>query len=155
MIGIFEGLTNGYAQGLFLFNNAPSHQNCAPNALSACLMVKGASCFILLIRYAYSPRPLAPKKGGHMATAACACVTVPSPMDDHSLFFTSQNTTLPCQAGSRVWKLLFMNMGCGQKQACVLSARISSAPPTTWIAAAGASYTSSPISLVRSPSLKS
>jgi hypothetical protein len=63
MIGIFEGLTNGYAQGLFLFDNMPSHQKCAPNALSARLMVKGVLCFILLICYAYSPRPLAPKKG--------------------------------------------------------------------------------------------
>ena len=34
-IDIFEGLTKGWAQGLFLFDNAPSHQKHADNALSA------------------------------------------------------------------------------------------------------------------------
>ena len=42
-IDIIEGLTNGYAQGLFLFDNAPSHQKRADDVLSARLMVKGAS----------------------------------------------------------------------------------------------------------------
>ena len=41
-IDIFEGLTKGNAQGLFLFDNAPSHQKCAPDAISARKMVKGA-----------------------------------------------------------------------------------------------------------------
>lgn len=45
-IDIFDGLTHGYAQALFLFDNAPSHQKRADNALSARLMVKGVSCFI-------------------------------------------------------------------------------------------------------------
>ena len=40
-IDIFEGLTKGWAQGLFLFDNAPSHQKCAPDAISARHMVKG------------------------------------------------------------------------------------------------------------------
>jgi hypothetical protein len=57
MIGIFEGLTNGYAQGLFLFNNAPSHQKHAPNALSTHLMVKGVLFLILPIHHSYSPGP--------------------------------------------------------------------------------------------------
>jgi hypothetical protein len=42
-IDIFEGLTKGWAQGLFLFDNAPSHQKRAPDAISARSMVKGAS----------------------------------------------------------------------------------------------------------------
>jgi hypothetical protein len=41
-IDIFEGLTKGWAQGLFLFDNAPSHQKRAPDAISARKMVKGA-----------------------------------------------------------------------------------------------------------------
>ena len=42
-IDIFEGLTNGWAQGLFVFDNAPSHQSDAPDAISAAgNMVKGA-----------------------------------------------------------------------------------------------------------------
>ena len=40
-IDIFEELTKGYAQGLFLFNNAPSYQKQAPDAISAWKMVKG------------------------------------------------------------------------------------------------------------------
>ena len=46
-IDIFEGCTKGWAQGLFLFDNAPSHQKHAPDALSARNMVKGVStsCF--------------------------------------------------------------------------------------------------------------
>ena len=33
-IDIFEGKTNGFATGLFLFDNAPSHQKRAQDALS-------------------------------------------------------------------------------------------------------------------------
>src|SRR6266699_6962338 len=39
-IDIFEGKTNGFATGLFLFDNAPSHQKRAPDALSARKMPK-------------------------------------------------------------------------------------------------------------------
>ena len=34
-IDVFEQRTNGFATGLFIFDNAPSHQKRAPNALSA------------------------------------------------------------------------------------------------------------------------
>ena len=44
-IDIFEGKTKGYSQGLFLFDNAPSHQKRAPNALSARRMVKSIPSF--------------------------------------------------------------------------------------------------------------
>ena len=40
-INIFEGKTDGRATGLFLFDNAPSHQKRAPDALSAQKMIKG------------------------------------------------------------------------------------------------------------------
>jgi hypothetical protein len=39
-IDIFEGKTNGFATGLFLFDNTPSHQKGAPDALSARKMPK-------------------------------------------------------------------------------------------------------------------
>jgi hypothetical protein len=39
-IDIFEGKSNGFATGLFLFDNAPSHQKRAPDALSARKMPK-------------------------------------------------------------------------------------------------------------------
>jgi hypothetical protein len=44
-IDIFEGKANGLAQGLFLFDNAPSHLKRAADAISATKMVKSASCF--------------------------------------------------------------------------------------------------------------
>ena len=40
-IDIFESKTNRFATGLFLFDNAPSHQRQAPDACSACKMPKG------------------------------------------------------------------------------------------------------------------
>ena len=45
-IDIFKGLTNGWAQGLFLFDNMPSHQKHAPDAISAQNMVKGVQPFL-------------------------------------------------------------------------------------------------------------
>jgi len=42
-IDIFEDKTNGWAQGLFMFDNAPSHQKWAPDAISARRMVKSES----------------------------------------------------------------------------------------------------------------
>jgi hypothetical protein len=52
-IDIFEGKVNGLAQGLFMFDNAPSHQKRALDAISANKMVKSASdsfliCFCLI-----------------------------------------------------------------------------------------------------------
>ena len=37
-IDIFEERTHGFATGLFLFDNAPIHQKCPPDAISACWM---------------------------------------------------------------------------------------------------------------------
>jgi hypothetical protein len=42
-INIFEGKANGLAQGLFLFDNAPSHLKRAADAISSTKMVKSAS----------------------------------------------------------------------------------------------------------------
>ena len=52
---ISERLTGGYAQGLFLFDNVPSHQKHAENALSAQKMVKGVCFFIPQMHYPHSP----------------------------------------------------------------------------------------------------
>ena len=46
MIDIFEGLTRYKVQGLFLFDNVPSHQKRAADAISAWNMVKGALLFM-------------------------------------------------------------------------------------------------------------
>ena len=42
-IDIFEGKVNGLAQGLFMFDNAPSHLKRAPDAISSIKMVKSES----------------------------------------------------------------------------------------------------------------
>ena len=48
-IKIFDQLTKGNAQALFLFDNAPSHQKRADDAISARRMVKGA--YLSCVRY--------------------------------------------------------------------------------------------------------
>lgn len=65
----------------------------------------------------------------------CTCVRVHSLMVNHS-HFTSQKIIFPCPVGSRASRSYFVNMGCGQKQACQPSARSSSACLAMWIAAA-------------------
>jgi len=45
-IDIFEGKTNGLAQGLFLFDNTPSHLKHADDAISATKMVKSVLFFL-------------------------------------------------------------------------------------------------------------
>jgi hypothetical protein len=56
-IDIFEGCMNGHVQVLFLFDNTPSHQKRAKNALSTRQMVKGVLFLILLIHHSNSPGP--------------------------------------------------------------------------------------------------
>jgi hypothetical protein len=70
-INIFEGLTNGCVQGLFLFDNVPSHQKHADNALSAHLMVKGVPFFLLSICHSHS-RALRTKEGMDTQEHWCA-----------------------------------------------------------------------------------
>ena len=61
-IDIFEGKTNHLAQGLFMFDNAPSHLKCAKATISAKKMVKVHSLplfiylFIFLLLIDVPPR---------------------------------------------------------------------------------------------------
>ena len=48
-INILEGKTNGLAQGLFLFNNAPSHLKRAADAISATKIIKSAFLYIYIL----------------------------------------------------------------------------------------------------------
>jgi hypothetical protein len=70
-IDIFEGLTNGWAQELFLFGNVPSHQKRALNAISARNMVKGAPHFPLSLLPPWSM----------IRWCRCTAVDVQSPCD--------------------------------------------------------------------------
>jgi hypothetical protein len=96
-INIFKGLTKGHAQGLFLFDNAPSHQKCAPNAISAWKMVKGASYvtifflsfFLILIVHAGS------KEGwAHYPDRPCMCDGKLLTGEDQSFYFPDEHPTM-------------------------------------------------------------
>lgn len=57
-IDIFELKANGLAQGLFLFDNAPSHLKRALDAISSNKMVKSAYChFYIYIVFVLSMSP--------------------------------------------------------------------------------------------------
>jgi hypothetical protein len=49
-IDVFEAKTNGLAQGLFMFNNAPGHMKRASDAITARGMVKGALLLYFFLR---------------------------------------------------------------------------------------------------------
>ena len=51
VINIFEGKSNGLAQGLFLFDNTPSHLKHAADAISVIKMVKSASIFFFWLQF--------------------------------------------------------------------------------------------------------
>ena len=62
-IDIFERRTNGLAQGLFMFDNAPSHMKRATDAISATKMVKSASYYTSLYVFVFlSMSPKDPKR---------------------------------------------------------------------------------------------
>ena len=87
-ITIFEGLTRGYAQGLFLFDNAPSHQKHADDAISARKMVKGVH---LIISRVPCPHPLQhQRRVGHITPVDRACVAANSPQEIFSPFIDEQ-----------------------------------------------------------------
>ena len=48
-IDILEGKTNGLAQGLFLFDNTPSHLKRAADAISTTKIVKSAFLYIYFL----------------------------------------------------------------------------------------------------------
>ena len=50
-IDIFERKTSGSAKGLFMFDNAPSHQKHAADAISAKKMVKSVFFFCAIFSY--------------------------------------------------------------------------------------------------------
>jgi hypothetical protein len=80
MIDIFKGLTKGWAQGLFLFDNAPSHQKHADDTISALQMVKGACNRSLQACADMAHTILAPKAGRthHLGGQHMRCGTLPT-----------------------------------------------------------------------------
>ena len=92
-IDIFDGLTGGYAQALFLFDNAPSHQKRADNAISALRMVKGTLYFYLI--FLFLP-PLAPKEGWvhHPGGPRMRCGLLPTG-EPQSFYFPDDHPSKP------------------------------------------------------------
>ena len=93
-IDIFEGLTRGWAQGLFLFDNAPSHQKRAENALSARRMPKGACSHPS--RLAKHSILSAPKKGWthFQGGARMRCGRLPN-SESQLFYFLDDHPTMP------------------------------------------------------------
>ena len=132
MINIFNGLTNGDAQALFIFDNAPSHQKQANDAISAQQMVKGVHLFSFSFSHSHS-------SSGPINPEDHTCIAVGYLLANAN-HFTFLMITPSCPAGSRACSKFFSNVGCGQKQAYLYSAHISSAPLAAWAAAASVSF---------------
>ena len=71
---IFKAKTNSLAQGLFMFNNAPSHLKRADDAISSRKMVKSVFLFFS-VAFPYQCAPKIPSASGHMFRTAHACAT--------------------------------------------------------------------------------
>ena len=92
-IDIFEGLTKGWAQGLFIFDNAPSHQKRAPNAILARNMVKGAStvCILHLLTSLTGPKE---RWTHHPNGSRMRSGTLPNG-DPQSFYFSEDHPSMP------------------------------------------------------------
>ena len=93
-IDIFDGLTKGYAQALFLFDNAPSHQKRADDAISARNMVKGVHCF--LFTFSSFSFASAPKDGwaNHTGGPRMRCGRLPTG-ETQSFYFPDDHPSMP------------------------------------------------------------
>ena len=72
-IDIFEGLSKGNFRGLFLFDNAPSHQKRAPDAISAQKMPKGAPLSTFLCYLIRLPLMQGRRVAGRIIQVGHAC----------------------------------------------------------------------------------
>jgi hypothetical protein len=102
-INVFEAKTNGLAQSLFMFDNAPGHMKCASDAITARGMVKGASLFFFFFACLNSVPSQLPNVAGHLYQMGHACMMASTlSLACHS-HFISQMTIPFTQGGSRGW----------------------------------------------------
>jgi hypothetical protein len=114
-------------------------------------MVKGVwPTFYFLSSHSFQPR----RRAGYTIQVVHACATACFLPVNHS-HFTLPTITPPCLGGLRAWKPSFVNGGCGQNGGWLLSAQTSIAPLVALIAAAGGSFSHSPISKVKGHSCRS
>ncbi|KAH8993203.1 hypothetical protein EDB92DRAFT_1796554 [Lactarius akahatsu] len=140
-IDIFEGKTRdyarGYVQGLFPFDNAPSHQKQAPNALFARNIAKNS-------RVHWTPF----KDGLRMHH-----VVHPQTKELQSFYFPDDHPTMP--GWFKGMEQIIQSMVFGQRLVCMLSAHTSNALKDRQTAAAAASSLISLTLFLRSHSFKS
>ncbi len=154
-INIFEGKTKGMAQGLFLFDNAPSHQKRAANALSARKMPKSIlqPLFLFSLTSAWLIIALQiPELAGHLSRMHQGCaMALTLKLESHS-HCTSLMTTPPCQNGLKGWSKLYGSVVFGQRLVCLLSAQALNALMARLTAAANVSFSTSLTLFLRSHS---
>ena len=127
-IDIFKDRANS-AQGLFLFNNAPSHMKRAANAISAIKMVKSASDFVLfLFLFVLTMFSKIPSTFGRRTWMDHACAIASTHRQESGNRSTSQMTTPVFQGGSKVWSRLSASVGFGPRPASPPSALAPSLP---------------------------
>ncbi len=78
-IDIFEHKTNGLAQGLFMFDNAPSHQKCGDDAISSTKMVKSAFMFFFFTLFVLLISLKIPSISGRITQRAHTCAMASTP----------------------------------------------------------------------------
>jgi hypothetical protein len=151
-IDIFEGITRGRAQGLFVFDNAPSHQKRADDALSARRMVKGVSpTFYSAAKFSLSS---APRKGWvlHLGGARMRNSMLPTG-ESQPLYFADDHPSMP--GWFKGMETIIREQGCGQNGGWPHNAQPSIAPLVSLIAAVGGSFSHSPISKLKNHSCRS
>jgi hypothetical protein len=149
VVNVFEGLAKGTAQGLFLFNNAPSHQKRALDAISAWKMPKCVLPFCFPLSGLLTPFcTQIQKQAGRPAPMGHTCAMENSQLAKASCFISSLTTR--SLAHSRGWKSSFVSTDCGQCGALQHSATTFTAPQTKLTATAGGYSFPSLISLTKS-----
>ena len=94
-INIFEGLSKGNFNALFLFDNAPSHQKQALDAILAWKTAKGVPPSLFTL-YSLTSIATAPKRGWthHMGGPHMRCGQLPNG-DVQSFYFLNDHPSMP------------------------------------------------------------
>ena len=135
-IDIFKSKTNGFATGLFFFDNAPSHQHHAGDGLSAQKMQKQP-------KNSWTHQ----KEGPKMCNGTYG-------VSNTSWYFYFLDDHPTMLGWFKEWKTLFSSRVCGQKMGSMHSVKVSSVYLAMWSVAVGICYSHSQTSLLKNPSFK-
>ena len=115
-IDIFEGKAKGLTQGLFLFDNVPSHLKCSADAISATKMVKSV-CVFFFCYFDILISCKIPSASEHTIWRGHTCTMASIPWWAPLNCFTFQMTTPPIWGGLKVWRTSFMSTAFGLRGA--------------------------------------